>query len=1009
MTNVFYRDTWTISDWGSRPPGLIKSEQINVCEDGRTHIYRFEIEKPNQFDGNFYVNVELIHSQDIPHYVEFTFRIQHHPVNPPQTTTIKRVTFAIEKDSPREYKLITGTPYTSLECEEIMIHYEINHHKQLPRSQSLALKKPQEYTGLIREKSTCYINSVLQVLFHIPVFRDIVFSIPDTNNDRLDRAIPKALQCLFTQMLTKGNYYTKILTDSFGWPPEALLFQHDAEEFLRAFLDKIRQKVANTPLENQINQLFQGTVRERTYRNGVETFRDLDSFVISVSGLTENHAITSGLKAMTDRHQIEGSDVQIESKFLVLPKIIFFHLCRFVFTNLNTIEKINSCVRFPKIINMKEFLDKDAEQENSNYELFAIIAHSGVAQCGHYTAYLRPSVHESWFRFNDTVVNHVDEATAIKGNFGGPRQPNVRQSINPENAYILMYIHVGSLEDILVPEKKVPPPRFALDYAEQQRQSKTKISIEKSKKNSLSFSFLLEEDIATGISNNMIDFKDFKSSLNLEVPLDSKPTSKNLYSIASDKRIRLWRCDRNMIPYNILSIDPPSTLSSYNSIDCHLFMELINDDEPIQLRYGEKILIFVGIYESENSLKYVCKLNILIHAPIKTIIPIIKAKIGILEEDELIVFRHMGNYVINRINNTDSTFHQLDIRSGTFLFVQRSKDLDTFDPSELNVDDMQSISFYKIQNHQEISSMTNVFSMKYDSSILHLIPSGSNGDPAYAIRVPHTFLFIDLKKIIGSIINESAGINDYCFIYPVIRKRCPSIHCIQNKSNGTIAQIIGTNSPIPLFFKLFHNLDRKNQFPIRVLYSDNGITVSRFFQCVFNKDLKLDTVYQFLIENGISAKEEELRILKISHGRIDNLLTFDTKLTKQLKEIRFERIPTEQLGLQTTDFIRVSYGTPHASTIIIPFGHPFLLPINGSSEEIEYRLKQMTLGLLEGETDVKYQFASQSFEIRSDFSLDNIHEAAQANLILYVVVKGIDHSRSHSFISLFEENIRILN
>lgn len=41
------------------------------------------------------------------------------------------------------------------------------------------------------------------------------------------------------------------------------------------------------------------------------------------------------------------------------------------------------------------------------YELFAVIAHMGMANFGHYCAYIRNSVDGKWFCFNDSNVCRV--------------------------------------------------------------------------------------------------------------------------------------------------------------------------------------------------------------------------------------------------------------------------------------------------------------------------------------------------------------------------------------------------------------------------------------------------------------------------------------------------------------------------------------------------------------------------------------------------------------------------
>ena len=49
----------------------------------------------------------------------------------------------------------------------------VNRHDEIPTDQ---------YTGLVNEGTTCYLNSMLQTLFHLKYFRSMIFQMDGSDN-----------------------------------------------------------------------------------------------------------------------------------------------------------------------------------------------------------------------------------------------------------------------------------------------------------------------------------------------------------------------------------------------------------------------------------------------------------------------------------------------------------------------------------------------------------------------------------------------------------------------------------------------------------------------------------------------------------------------------------------------------------------------------------------------------------------------------------------------------------
>ncbi|XP_064140885.1 ubl carboxyl-terminal hydrolase 18 isoform X3 [Loxodonta africana] len=125
-----------------------------------------------------------------------------------------------------------------------------------------------------------------------------------------------------------------------------------------------------------------------------------------------------------------------------LPQTLTIHLLRFSIRNSKT-EKICHSLCFPQsldfsqVVPIEQDLCNAEDRPEGQYELFAVIAHVGMADFGHYCAYIRNSVDGKWFCFNDSSVCLVswDDIRCTYGN------RNYRWN---ETAYILVYMKLES-------------------------------------------------------------------------------------------------------------------------------------------------------------------------------------------------------------------------------------------------------------------------------------------------------------------------------------------------------------------------------------------------------------------------------------------------------------------------------------------------------------------------------------------------------------------------------------
>lgn len=110
------------------------------------------------------------------------------------------------------------------------------------------------------------------------------------------------------------------------------------------------------------------------------------------------------------------------------------------------------------------------EQKNQ-YELLAILVHSGTREQGHYYAYIRPQIAtEDWFEFNDERVTPVTASEALSVGSGGnfhrlevpgdtwSEQRHVQdQGDDAASGYVLIYVRDSDIPWVLGAEESTSP------------------------------------------------------------------------------------------------------------------------------------------------------------------------------------------------------------------------------------------------------------------------------------------------------------------------------------------------------------------------------------------------------------------------------------------------------------------------------------------------------------------------------------------------------------------------
>lgn len=308
--------------------------------------------------------------------------------------------------------------------------------------------------GLQNSGMTCYLNSLIQCLFHLRIFRKIVFSIDNPKSD-----IANNLKLLFGRMQSmSGPVSTRELTKSFGWEIEDLFSQQDTQELMRLLLDRL-----DDSCHNKTSDLFKGVLSsfikcpEANYESSHdEDFCDLSLQVDELSCLEDSIKAYFQTDKLTgdDKYQLPDGrkvDAEVGSKLKTNSQILCLHLRRFQYKDGN-LKKLNTRFSFPS----------ELEFGGDLYQLHSIISHHGNVFGGHYNAFVK--INGIWTNFDDENVRHCEEHEAIDENFGcGDR--------SYFTAYVLFYVKP---ELINIEEPEIP---LDILQKEEKRKSEIKISL----------------------------------------------------------------------------------------------------------------------------------------------------------------------------------------------------------------------------------------------------------------------------------------------------------------------------------------------------------------------------------------------------------------------------------------------------------------------------------------------------------------------------------------------------
>ncbi|OHS96677.1 hypothetical protein TRFO_09836 [Tritrichomonas foetus] len=823
-----------------------------------------------------------------------------------------KVLFEMKFHDPNQYTKLISNSLQSLKAFTYMLpDTEHKNENEKEKLNFLSIGKTENdfgLNGLSNQGSTCGLNSVLQVLFNIPKFRQLVY-----------------------------NDYESI--------QEKLLKKDEDENKNQEMNSNIScSTIESYNIENPIAKLF--------------ALLQLDNKTCSTKKLTKYLEWDNPKKVITNIHDIFGSLFKVNGKIPEMfkmqtkdeeekPRDNIFDITINVdgFTNLeDSIKSFDSNIFDREILLIKlEKIKQNNKYKNDIFEfpqtlgdhfLFAVIVHCGNIDGGHYFVNIKPFIgSKQWIQFNDSSVISIPSDKAINDNFGGQMMNS--SCFKMYSANYLVYAKQSIFDvDIKVPESL----QKYVEYKIKKRENI--INTEEQKKSNVEVSVITENDLKM-YSN----FRSFHEIPAHKITMSGNTTFLELYEKISEENTRLWVFYQNSSYPN--KIIPDVSTNTLNSIvgniepkSMKIFTQNIPNYETLDLSC-DNILVFLKFFfpSYPTPVQYIgnCSVNMMNNAT--SIFPIVMKLIG-SNVNDFTVYKDTGNGVPKIINVHESLVSQNVENSSILIFefannVLENESNTSFSPYILDENEVESEN--NGESSQEAPSKSNnngindsipfcnykdFFQVPPPLTIIDYYPNeGAESELEVAqvespeqikgiIRVPINLSLTDIKKFIAAaflvqytpendtMILKSADLSgskpsssnlEKIILLP--SHKCSNImqnafsfrNCIKNnmkKRERIFYQVVGGIS----------EAEFQTREPITVQFSQDAVNV-QFSRTVYvKKEMTFNAIAKL-----VSIPQRNLRFLVISNGKIVEVYKPDDYYhTKTAETVRIEVIPQNQ-------------------------------------------------------------------------------------------------------------------
>jgi len=857
--------------------------------------------------------------------------------------------------------------------------FEVKVNADAPHGVSWDSKKHTGYVGLKNQGATCYMNSLLQVLYFSNMLRKAVYKMP-TESDDSQKSVALALQRVFheLQFLDKP-VGTKKLTKSFGWETLDSFMQHDVQEFLRVLLDKLESKMKHTCVEGTIPRLFEGKMvsyircKNVDYKSTrTESFYDIQ---LNIKGKkTIEESFTDYVQTETldgDNKYDAGSfglqDAEKGILFDKFPPVLHLHLMRFQYDPVTDCSvKFNDRCEFPEVLDLNSFIQqKDDQGEESNpdnhkYLLHAVLVHSGDNHGGHYVVFLNPLGDGKWCKFDDDVVSRCTKKEAIDMNFGGEGE-EMMTARHCTNAYMLVYIQQSRLADILGQVNQTDIPDAITERLQEEKRIEAIRRKEKNEAHLYMSVKVMLEDAFYGHQGN--DLFDPETAPSFEFKIKKSATLREfLNTVAEDmrwpvERLRPWplshRTNQTLRP-SLVELEDGDRSMTEVSENCNpwtIFLELLTPEveanKPLPtFDKDQDVMLFFKYYcPRTQKTHYMSHLYLAITTKLNSVLPKLCSLANIPIDSKLILWEEIKPNMLERIEDTNQPLEHIleELMDGDIIVFQE-------DPG---------------QDHgYELPTARDYFRDLFYKVEVNFCDKNLANDPGFTLELSQRMNYDQLaKKVAGHLDTDPYLLQ---FFKSQSYRDGPG-HPLRCNYEGTLKDLLVFFRPkqvkriyyqrlaIPI-----NELENKRQFKVGwlgaregekelVLYPNRNATVNDLFE-----EAKANG--QLDLEEGGTGK---LRMVEIISNKIFGISrgeqTLESLQVGGTKNYRLEEISRDQEELGEGDLL---VPVAHFSKeVFSTFGTPFLVLLKQGDTVGTVRSRmQAKLGVADKEWD-KYRLA----------------------------------------------------